>query len=159
MTSSIASMKALPKRKGNRHFAVQLHALRHCLNESPSQKEGKWSRADGQCFPIWSLNESPSQKEGKCPPRTGWVASPPASMKALPKRKGNIQSEPSRSRHHRLNESPSEKEGKYVSPCLSTPNFGPSMKVPPKRKGNNARLLIGQHTETLNESPSEKEGK
>ena len=54
----------------------------------------------------------PPKKEGKCPPRTGWVASPPASMKALPKRKGNIQSEPSRSRHHRLNESPSEKEGK-----------------------------------------------
>ena len=159
-------MKALPKRKGNRHFAVQLHALRHCLNESPSQKEGKWSRADGQCFPIWSLNESPSQKEGKCPPRTGWVASPPASMKALPKRKGNIQSEPSRSRHHRLNESPSEKEGKLMSFCvrlwtLTSLNESPSekegkystnrrfsqigqpsMKVPPKRKGNDFDLFV-----------------
>ena len=40
------------------------------------------------------------------------VTTKKASMKAPPKRKGNIQSEPSRSRHHRLNESPSEKEGK-----------------------------------------------
>ena len=66
-----------------------------------------WRRLPG-------LNESPSEKEGKF--TVAYLAPPaitPASMKALPKRKGNF------NQHSRallemrsLNESPSEKEGK-----------------------------------------------
>ncbi len=108
----VASMKALPKRKGNDLFPPEVWALGGASMKALPKRKGNASSAPPSRWPPVSLNESPSQKEGKCPPRTGWVASPPASMKALPKRKGNIQSEPSRSRHHRLNESPSEKEGK-----------------------------------------------
>ena len=110
---AVASMKALPKRKGNEHdLEVQVNAggasmkalpkrkgnpahrrapgPGHRLNESPSQKEGKYQREDGGfVLGKLGLNESPSQKEGKL-----WHASarrprPRASMKALPKRKGN----------------------------------------------------------------------
>ena len=58
-------MKALPKRKGNRsHRQHQGNTSR--LNESPSEKEGKFApeagsvREHNDC-----LNESPSEKEGK----------------------------------------------------------------------------------------------
>ena len=104
-------MKALPKRKGNCRILTPSGSERS-LNESPSEKEGKsWTSTERASRA--SLNESPSEKEGKwlswlC--RTGVSG---ASMKALPKRKGN------RRGHRRggfvyrgLNESPSEKEGK-----------------------------------------------
>ena len=62
---------------------------------------------------LASLNESPSQKEGKSgAPEHGWVG-PFASMKALPKRKGNIR----------------ELKGDVLRETAS-------MKVPPERKGN-----------------------
>ena len=35
------------------------------LNESPSEKEGKWYRRFLLTSRRWSLNESPSEKEGK----------------------------------------------------------------------------------------------
>ena len=40
----IASMKALPKRKGNWGEARLPHVLLVSLNESPSEKEGKFCR-------------------------------------------------------------------------------------------------------------------
>ena len=58
-------MKALPKRKGNIGAIGQLAAALLGLNESPSQKEGKYPEA----YPPRRNNR--------------------ASMKALPKRKGN----------------------------------------------------------------------
>ena len=61
-----ASMKALPKRKGNGGAAIEQPPYRKCLNESPSQKEGKFFANP----PIGCSCE--------------------ASMKALPKRKGNF---------------------------------------------------------------------
>ena len=89
------------------------HAL-NSLNESPSEKEGKYTRRTSGGTPTGSLNESPSEKEGKCRGAAGLLDPPRA-----------------------LNESPSEKEGKLGFLIL----FGhavrlPSMKVPPKRKGN-----------------------
>ena len=36
-----------------------------CLNESPSEKEGKLMTDDGEPVGMLSLNESPSEKEGK----------------------------------------------------------------------------------------------
>ena len=35
------------------------------LNESPSEKEGKFAVVVAQAPPAFSLNESPSEKEGK----------------------------------------------------------------------------------------------
>ena len=91
------------------------------LNESPSEKEGKFSglRLMGAC--STTLNESPSEKEGKfiVPDGTGWGNRP-------------------------LNESPSEKEGKSLPVRGERPSLPPqpSMKVPPKRKGNLATASL-----------------
>ena len=35
------------------------------LNESPSEKEGKFAKMQGGAFVDMTLNESPSEKEGK----------------------------------------------------------------------------------------------
>ena len=105
-------MKALPRRKGNgSHLFLGDHA--ETLNESPSQKEGKYF-----CFHRHAHSVD-------------------ASMKAPPKRKGNLRwLVRACSANLTLNESPSEKEGKFPGNRL------PSLK-----------------SQGLNESPSEKEGK
>ena len=83
-------MKALPKRKGNVERGTTLQEEREGLNESPSEKEGK-----SPLRPVVThqgsgcLNESPSEKEGKSTPISLFVPQIEASMKALPKRKGN----------------------------------------------------------------------
>ena len=85
-----------------------------------------------------SLNESPSEKEGK------WArllrvngAVEVASMKVPPKRKGNTGAPEVPAKGCCLNESPSEKEGKYGFLNQTADHLiGASMKVPPKRKGN-----------------------
>ena len=59
------------------------------LNESPSEKEGKYQCHDGSSFFLSALNESPSEKEGK------------SGTTQLDLQAGTA-----------LNESPSEKEGK-----------------------------------------------
>ena len=91
------------------------------------------------CFGVAAdrLNESPSEKEGKCGPRRldGPIIS--ASMKALPKRKGNVSTRTGMPRRVQA-----------------------SMKALPKRKGN--KITPGSRRQivfSLNESPSEKEGK
>ena len=97
-----ASMKALPKRKGNPASGIThwgIFGITH------------WGILEG------GLNESPSEKEGKCLrlARLGIARMGSASMKALPKRKGNFLA--TRLVAHTmkgLNESPSEKEGKSV---------------------------------------------
>ncbi len=37
------------------------------LNESPSEKEGKYYHSRKYRVQFWPLNESPSEKEGKSP--------------------------------------------------------------------------------------------
>ena len=59
------------------------------LNESPSQKEGKLVRISSRGITCCRLNESPSQKEGKWVSRSSCLLGWSASMKALPRRKGN----------------------------------------------------------------------
>mgnify|MGYP000955277300 CR=1 FL=1 len=71
------------ERKSARH-------QRRTLNESPSEKEGKFESDPKPTQSAFSLNESPSEKEGK------WA----------------IQDPPAKVRNPALNESPSEKEGK-----------------------------------------------
>ena len=58
-------MKALPKRKGNSHYVAGNDFFIVGLNESPSQKEGKFITVNTFIPFSESLNESPSQKEGK----------------------------------------------------------------------------------------------
>ena len=64
--------------------------LSETLNESPSQKEGKWGTGSSQDIHDQTLNESPSQKEGKyyCGVYRLARGNFP-SMKVPPKRKGN----------------------------------------------------------------------
>ena len=57
-------MKAPPKRKGNAVLS-QMRELRHHLNESPSEKEGKLAARRTLRMATVNLNESPSEKEGK----------------------------------------------------------------------------------------------
>ena len=83
------------------------------LNESPSEKEGKYTQTLTDKDGKTSLNESPSEKEGKS------ATCAPSGVRALS-----------------LNESPSEKEGKSQVSYLPRGDSVPSMKVPPKRKGN-----------------------
>ena len=86
-----------------------------------------------------ALNESPSEKEGKF--ALSADLSPiglAPSMKVPPKRKGNLPfTQTLHALDSTLNESPSEKEGKFgATPTNEFRLPGPSMKVPPKRKGN-----------------------
>ena len=62
------------------------------LNESPSEKEGKYPRQSPSLSVLWRLNESPSEKEGKY-----------------------YGGRPVHRYRHGLNESPSEKEGKSAN--------------------------------------------
>ena len=84
-----------------------------------------------------TLNESPSEKEGKYVLRHRPHITFKPSMKVPPKRKGNFLSGPNTLfLISALNESPSEKEGKSTGGITAIIFHAPSMKVPPKRKGN-----------------------
>ena len=69
------------------------------------------------CVRLWtltSLNESPSEKEGKYSTNRRFSQIGQPSMKVPPKRKGNLQRlTDAHTKFTALNESPSEKEGKY----------------------------------------------
>ena len=60
------SMKVPPKRKGNVSGANISGGGFAALNESPSEKEGKWICKAFTTANVQALNESPSEKEGKC---------------------------------------------------------------------------------------------
>ena len=61
-------MKVPPKRKGNATPAPSRLRVPGTLNESPSEKEGKWSHFVQIPVCTSALNESPSEKEGKFSP-------------------------------------------------------------------------------------------
>ena len=83
-------MKVPPKRKGNPRRSDPQPNRGECLNESPSEKEGKSTAGRRSTGPAnRCLNESPSEKEGKSWSRTMNSAAITASMKVPPKRKGN----------------------------------------------------------------------
>ena len=58
-------MKVPPKRKGNQGRLLRKFQHRP-LNESPSEKEGKYVLQVKLMPCAQTLNESPSEKEGKC---------------------------------------------------------------------------------------------
>ena len=61
-------MKVPPKRKGNKKRSTPVWWVARALNESPSEKEGKWGSSAVSSGLALSLNESPSEKEGKYNP-------------------------------------------------------------------------------------------
>ena len=107
------------------------------LNESPSEKEGKFGIAKSYIFWLNPSMKVPPKRKGNVPSGCNRNNFRP-SMKVPPKRKGNPGAAgKAEMKALSLNESPSEKEGKCQSLGLS---------------------LCTVH-ESLNESPSEKEGK
>ncbi len=108
-----ASMKALPRRKGNGEDVLTLQAGRGASMKVPTKEEGKSQRRQPSAFPCSSLDEGPYGKVGndicnqtapvpfassmKVPRKgrefigraTAALLVTPASMKTLPKRKGN----------------------------------------------------------------------
>ena len=157
----LASMKVPPKRKGNGSTRAVANRGHVCLNESPSEKEGKFRRGDLYYESLKASMKVPPKRKGNCSLLNGSTAQAAASMKVPPKRKGNFRGEfRGVLRIVRLNESPSEKEGKFECVVLDGEADGASMKVPPKRKGNILAVIANAaNTRSLNESPSEKEGK
>ena len=82
-------MKVPPKRKGNDDLADKFLLFLFPLNESPSEKEGKFDDPLNDYAPAFSLNESPSEKEGKWYNLALKRVFTHPSMKVPPKRKGN----------------------------------------------------------------------
>ena len=107
-----ASMKVPPKRKGNT-APPQTKKPRPRLNESPSEKEGKYRKVL-HARPFYSASMKVPPKRKGNPNFSGFrFEEEQASMKVPPKRKGNRKIEHGYSPSSRgLNESPSEKEGK-----------------------------------------------
>ena len=130
------SMKALPRRKGNSGFGWGGWFFGASMKALPRRKGNALAQGLITQTPR-RLNESPSQKEGKYFCFHRHAHSVDASMKAPPKRKGNLRwLVRACSANLTLNESPSEKEGKLLLRSSYSVIEYPSMKVPPKRKGN-----------------------
>ena len=104
-------MKVPPKRKGNATERATGRFAGFPLNESPSEKEGKWNFLPTQsAHEAHTLNESPSEKEGK----------------------SGTQNQ-ARGFCRTLNESPSEKEGKLLPPRVP-PRRAQSLNESPSEK-------------------------
>ena len=88
------------------------------------------------------LNESPSEKEGKCIGCTRDPHHTNASMKALPKRKGNWKPRPVRRAICRASMKALPKRKGNINICFAfiIPYLA-SMKALPKRKGNFAEIV------------------
>ena len=105
-------MKVPPKRKGNGSTRAVANRGHVCLNESPSEKEGKFRRGDL------------------------YYESLKASMKVPPKRKGNILAVIANAANTRsLNESPSEKEGKSLDEGVRQIGFSGLNESPSEKEG------------------------
>ena len=109
-----ASMKALPKRKGNDLFPPEVWALGGASMKALPKRKGN-SRAVAPEISSWvaSMKALPKRK-GNVALFIFTARKNDASMKALPKRKGNTPSRPApQASSTSLNESPSQKEGKF----------------------------------------------
>ena len=84
-------MKALPKRKGNTsEYSLGANPNAASMKALPKRK-GNYLADNGYEPTLESLNESPSEKEGKFRAVPFVFLTFIASMKALPKRKGNVE--------------------------------------------------------------------
>ena len=109
-----ASMKVPPKRKGNGRVFGGLQLKDSGLNESPSQKEGKFFDSAKHVIKVDASMKVPPKRKGNLHQRHQNVLAEHASMKVPPKRKGNSR----------------------LDINLQGQEYRASMKVPPKRKGN-----------------------
>ena len=83
------SMKVPPKRKGNSiHRTVYRHAT-SALNESPSEKEGKYHRPRRGAKRVDPSMKVPPKRKGNPQTATTSPGAKVPSMKVPPKRKGN----------------------------------------------------------------------
>ena len=82
-------MKAPPKRKGNPEQGARLAGLCPASMKAPPKRKGN-AVLQKTKYDERRLNESPSEKEGKFVYCRGHGADDFASMKAPPKRKGNL---------------------------------------------------------------------
>ena len=108
-------MKVPPKRKGNLIIFLLVDNLVLASMKVPPKRKGNVGTDSSNPYPASAgLNESPSEKEGKFERDVGAATENViASMKVPPKRKGNVSSWLRNSDFQKcLNESPSEKEGK-----------------------------------------------
>ena len=113
-----------------------------------------------QAIKIMVLNESPSEKEGKFVRLVRTSSTLESSMKVPPKRKGNFSMMFMNFWGHSSSmKVPPKRKGNSFRPMPTSPIWTSSMKVPPKRKGNWVGGSFRIPAAFLNESPSEKEGK
>lgn len=108
------SMKVPSNRRGNRKRASFSPSVSQPLNESPSEKEGKYHCGGLATAAAASASMKVSvRKRRNCCFQGLSHPHARASMKALPKRKGNARKcRRWRMKFWSLNESPSQKEGK-----------------------------------------------
>ena len=85
-----ASMKVPPKRKGNVKVVGGESQRVSASMKVPPKRKGNRGFQTGALFPHERLNESPSEKEGKYTVQPWIPAIVAASMKVPPKRKGNL---------------------------------------------------------------------
>ena len=106
-------MKVPPKRKGNRYGFHPNQEREYASMKVPPKRKGNFAVPSAYWYAV-CLNESPSEKEGKCFTSGRVTVRLHASMKVPPKRKGNLKTINALEKinKRRLNESPSEKEGK-----------------------------------------------
>ena len=134
------SMKALPRRKGNSGFGWGGWFFGASMKALPRRKGNALAQGLNTQTPR-RLNESPSQKEGKYFCFHRHAHSVDASMKAPPKRKGNLRwLVRACSANLTLNESPSEKEGKFPGnrlPSLKSQGLNES---PSEKEGKCSRM-------------------
>ena len=136
------------------------HHGHQCLNESPSEKEGKW-RMRWMCLIFRGASmKVPPKRKGNAEENRAMELKIKASMKVPPKRKGNrVRGSPDPVDGASMKVPPKRKGNAKAGPLSIGPGDA-SMKVPPKRKGNfGAPLSYAPELACLNESPSEKEGK
>ena len=134
------SMKVPPKRKGNLLPAIWLWVLCRPSMKVPPKRKGNFCFGSAAYF-VNALNESPSEKEGKFKSSgINQACDRFPSMKVPPKRKGNPRLCPYR-RFYFLPSMkvPPKRKGNRADSCPWASISIPSMKVPPKRKGNHTR--------------------
>lgn len=126
--AACASMKAPPKREGKSPSQYRLQRASTSLNESSSEKKGKFTFCLGVgAGPVHASMKAPTSRQGNLNREAIAGALALTSMKAPPKRQGKVEMSTRFLRYgDRLNESPFQKEGKSTSPGARVRNvFGP----------------------------------
>ena len=138
-------MKALPRRKGKLGSEGAMRQSSSCLNESPSQKEGKTSTI--YAYYLVSLCASMKalpRRKGKPGAAAENAGASSASMKALPRRKGKLcgGGRVARCLRRASMKALPRRKGKQCWRMSMEPIWEPSMKALPRRKGKQSRARV-----------------